>query len=138
MDAVTIHSDFGAQENKICHCFHFFPICHEVMGPYSVILVSWMLSFKPNFSLSSFTLIKRLLAPLCFLPLEWYYLHIRGYWVTETILLSFLLSAKTCLTSRAMGLELKCSCVCPKELIWTRGDGVETISESINTLHWIQ
>ena len=24
MAAVTIHSDFGAQENKICHCFHFF------------------------------------------------------------------------------------------------------------------
>ena len=23
---VTICSDFGAQENKICHCFHFFPI----------------------------------------------------------------------------------------------------------------
>ena len=23
---VTIHSDFGAQENKDCHCFHFFPI----------------------------------------------------------------------------------------------------------------
>ena len=23
---VTIHSDLGAQENKICHCFHFFPI----------------------------------------------------------------------------------------------------------------
>ena len=23
--AVTIHSDSGAQENKICHCFHFFP-----------------------------------------------------------------------------------------------------------------
>ena len=31
--AVTICSDFGAQENKICHCFHCFPnICHEVMG----------------------------------------------------------------------------------------------------------
>ena len=29
---VTVHSDFGAQENKICHCFHFSPsICHEVM-----------------------------------------------------------------------------------------------------------
>ena len=26
MAAVTVHSDFGAQENKICHCFHFFPI----------------------------------------------------------------------------------------------------------------
>ena len=26
MAAVTICSDFGAQENKICHYFHFFPI----------------------------------------------------------------------------------------------------------------
>ena len=25
MAAVTVHSDFGAQENKICHCFHFVP-----------------------------------------------------------------------------------------------------------------
>ena len=25
MAAVTIHSDFEAQENKICHCFHFLP-----------------------------------------------------------------------------------------------------------------
>ena len=23
--ASTFHSDFGSQENKICHCFHFFP-----------------------------------------------------------------------------------------------------------------
>ena len=30
-------------------------ICHEVMGPYAMILVFWMLSFKPTFSLSSFT-----------------------------------------------------------------------------------
>ena len=35
----------------------FFPsICHEVMGLDAIILVFWMLSFKP---LSSFTLIKR-------------------------------------------------------------------------------
>ena len=26
MATVTIRNDFGAQENKICHCFHFFPI----------------------------------------------------------------------------------------------------------------
>ena len=33
MAAVTICNDFGAQENKVCHCFHFFlSICHEVMG----------------------------------------------------------------------------------------------------------
>ena len=37
--AVTMHSDFGAQENIICYCFHFFPICHEVMGPDAMILV---------------------------------------------------------------------------------------------------
>ena len=35
-------------------------ICHEVMGPDTMILVFFMLSFKPAFSLSSFTLIKRL------------------------------------------------------------------------------
>ena len=26
VSAITVHSDFGAQENKICHCFHLFPI----------------------------------------------------------------------------------------------------------------
>ena len=36
------------------------PICHEVMGSDAMILVFWMPSFKPAFSLSSFTVIKRL------------------------------------------------------------------------------
>ena len=35
-------------------------IWHEVMGPDDMILVFWMLSFKPTFSLSSYTFIKRL------------------------------------------------------------------------------
>ena len=61
MAAVTICSDSGAQENKICHCFHFFPFyfswndrtrCHDV----SFLNVA----LKPTFSLSSFTFIKRL------------------------------------------------------------------------------
>ena len=39
MTAVTIYSDFGAQENKVCHCFCCFPIylpwsdgngCHDL------------------------------------------------------------------------------------------------------------
>ena len=34
-------------------------VCHEVLGLDAMILVFWMLSFKPSFSLSSFTLIKR-------------------------------------------------------------------------------
>ena len=50
-------SDSEAQENKICHCFHFFPI-FAMMD--AMILAFWMLSFKPTFSLSSFTFIKRL------------------------------------------------------------------------------
>ena len=52
-------------KNKVCHCFHCFPIylpwsdgtrCH--------ILVFWVLSFKPTFSLSSFIFIKRLFSSL--------------------------------------------------------------------------
>ena len=35
-------------------------ICHEVMGPDAMILVFWILSFKPTFPLSYFTFIKRL------------------------------------------------------------------------------
>ena len=60
MAAVIVGSDFGAQENKIHHCFHCFPfICHELMEPDAMILVFWMLSLKPAFSLSSFTFIRR-------------------------------------------------------------------------------
>ena len=35
-------------------------VCHEIMGLDVMIIVFWKLSFKPAFSLSSFTLIKRL------------------------------------------------------------------------------
>ena len=42
-------------------------ICHEMIGPDATILVFWMLCFKPTFSLSSFTFIKRFLV-LHFLP----------------------------------------------------------------------
>ena len=54
----TICSDFGAQENKVCHGFPIYlhwpdgTRCHDVSF--------WMLSFKPAFSLSSFIFIKRL------------------------------------------------------------------------------
>ena len=47
--------------NKVCHCFHSFPIyLHEGMGPDAMIWVFRMLSFKPTFPLSSFTFIQRL------------------------------------------------------------------------------
>ena len=48
------------EPKKIKSAFNFPPsICHEVMGPNALILVFWMLSFKPVFH-SSFTFIKRL------------------------------------------------------------------------------
>ena len=43
-------------------------ICHEVMGPGAMILLFWMLSVKPNFSLSSFTFFKRFSVLPRFLP----------------------------------------------------------------------
>ena len=61
MAAVTICSDFGAQKNKVWHCFHCFPIYFPWSdGTSAMIFVFWMLSFKPTFSLSAFTFIKRL------------------------------------------------------------------------------
>ena len=64
MAAVTTCSDCGAQENKGCLSFH----CFSIYLPWSdgircQDLVFWMLSFKPTFSLSSFTFIKRLFSP---------------------------------------------------------------------------
>ena len=61
MAVVTICSDFGAQKNKVCHYFHCFSIYlpwsngtgyHDLCFP--------NVEFKPTFSLSSFTFIKRL------------------------------------------------------------------------------
>ena len=48
--------------------FSFSIIPSKVMGPDAMIFVFWMLSFKPTFSLSSFTFIKRLFnssSPIC-------------------------------------------------------------------------
>ena len=76
--AVTIRSNFGAQENKICHCFHCFPIflssgdgtrCHNL----SFLNVEFLSQiFHSPLSPSS----RCSLVPLHFLPLEWYHLCI--------------------------------------------------------------
>ena len=50
-------------------------ISYEVMGPDAVILVFLMLSFKPTFSLSSFTCIKRLFSS-SLSAIVWCHLHI--------------------------------------------------------------
>ena len=61
MPAVIICSDLRAPQNKVCHCSHCFPIflpwsdgtrCHD--------LSFLNVDFKPSFTLSPFTFIKRL------------------------------------------------------------------------------
>ena len=59
MTVVTIFSDCG--KTKSATVSTVSPsICHEVMGADAMIFVFWMLSFRPAFSLSSFTFNKRL------------------------------------------------------------------------------
>ena len=63
MAAVTICSDFGALKIKSLTVSIVSPsICHEVMGLDALVLVFWMLRFRPTFSLFSFTFIRRLLS----------------------------------------------------------------------------
>ena len=76
MAAVTVHNDFGAQENEICHCFHFFLIYLPWRDPmpWSSFSECWVLSQVFHFPLSCLS--RGSLVPLHFLPLEWYHLHI--------------------------------------------------------------
>ena len=62
MAAVTMCNDFGAQENKICHCFQFCPFYSIGSDETRYLDLSFFnIVFQANiFLLSSFTLIKRL------------------------------------------------------------------------------
>ena len=55
-------------------------ISHEVMGPDVMIFIFWMLSFKPTFSLSYFSFIKRFLISSLLSAIGWCHLCIWGYW----------------------------------------------------------
>ena len=85
MAAVTICSDFGEiKERKPVTVSIVSPsICHEVMGLDAMILVFWLLSFKPDFPLSCFTFIKRLFSSSLFSATKVVssaYLRLSGYW----------------------------------------------------------
>ena len=63
MAAVTICSDFGAQKNKVWHCFHCFPIYFpwsDGTRCYDLSFLNVLVFCKPTFSLSSFTFINKL------------------------------------------------------------------------------
>ena len=74
---VIIRSDFGAQENKICHCFYFSLFYLPWSGLDAMIsffnvefLASFFILLSPSSRGSS--------VPLHFLPLQW--CHIWGCW----------------------------------------------------------
>ena len=61
MAAVTIWSDFGGPQNKICHCFPCFPIYLPWSDETRCYDLSFLnVEFQANFSLSSLIFIKRL------------------------------------------------------------------------------
>ena len=83
MASVTIHGDSGAQESKICHCFHSFPFylpgnygtrCHDRF------FFFLNAEFKTSVFILPFHPHKEAPVPLHFLPLEWYRLHIWSCW----------------------------------------------------------
>ena len=78
MAAFIICSDFGAQESKICHCSHFFPLLFAMNRCLDLVSECWVLN--QLFSLSSLSFIKKLLSSSSVSVLEWYYLHIWGCW----------------------------------------------------------
>ena len=78
---VNTCSDFGAQENKICHHFHFPPsIWNEVMGLDAMILIVWYWLSSQLFHSPLSPSSRNFRVPLHFLPLKWYHLHISGCW----------------------------------------------------------
>jgi len=80
MAVVTFCSDFRAQENKICHCFHFFPLLLAMKWWDQMPQSSFLnVDFQARFFNSSLPASSRgSLVPLHFLPKECYHLCIWG------------------------------------------------------------
>ena len=110
MAAVTIPTYFGAQENKICHCFlvlHLFTM--KWLGPDVMILVFWMLRALSQLFHSPFSPLSRgSLFPVCFPPLEWVssvYLRLLIFLPAVLILACYLSSPAFCMMYSACKLN---------------------------------
>ena len=79
MAAVAIGSDYGVPNNKVSHCFYCFPFYLPWSDGTGYHDLFWMLNFKPTFSLSSFTFIKRLFSSSSCSAIGWCQLHICSY-----------------------------------------------------------
>ena len=80
----------------VCYCSIVSPtIWHEVLGPDAMILVLWMLSFKPDFSLSPFIFIKRFFSSSLFFAIRLVssaHLRLLIYFTYGSLYISMLLS----------------------------------------------
>ena len=79
MAAVTVHSDFGDQENKICHCFHFSSV--QSLSCVRLFAAQWTAAHQACLSITNFWSLLKLMSiesmmpsnhlilfPLLFLP----------------------------------------------------------------------
>ena len=57
MAAVTVHSDFGDQESKVCHCFYFFTLLFAMCDGTRWNDLSFFFFFNIEFQVSFFTLL---------------------------------------------------------------------------------
>ena len=105
-------------------------ICHEVMGPVAMILVFWMLSFKPAFSLSSFTFIKRLFSSSLLSAIR-----VGVIFISEVIDISpGNLDSSLCFFQPSVSHDALCILV-PR--IWLPGEkSVSSASEAQSLKHW--
>ena len=65
MAAVTICSDFRAPQNKVCHCFHYFPIyLPEVMGLDAMTNIDSILKSSDITLLTKVPIVKAMIFPV--------------------------------------------------------------------------
>ena len=117
MAAVTICSDFGAQEKKICHCVHFFPIYlpwNDGTRYHDLCLCVWVSNQNIYFPLSPSS--RGSLVPLHFLPLEWNHL---------SIYLRLLIFLSAILIPGCDSSNLACHMIYPECKLNKQGDNIQ-------------
>ena len=80
MATVTIYTDTGVQEKKMCHCFYCFPFYLPRMGPDAMILVFECSVLSQLFHSLLSPSSRGSLVSLRLLSSEWYHLHMWSCW----------------------------------------------------------
>ena len=105
-------------------------ISHEVMGSDAMIFVFWMLSFKPTYSLSSFTFIKRLFSSSSLFAIR---VVSSAYQVID--ISPGNLDSSLSAWQRLMSLEALAGCK-PSRCIGCRNEWARVGTRKLNHQHW--